>query len=528
MASKRKARLSDDGARILNKMSKESDNPPLLSKRKITQACKQLERVINYKVYGNFSFRMQNVHSFLEERMRRANIEDKNLVWYLDKGRGRVVSTVGLVGSSTTQSHYNQTILPTWEGSDHYDALAYHDVGKFYKELSMDNYKITCGMAYPCTWCSKKFIKRSNSEESIDLEVYESRSDKRVEEAIARDKKLKKRKEKIVDIPEEMIVPPILHILKQCQLDVDRHVEKIIYIRFHGNDIKRMCTSIDALSKVSTSEGYQQVIKAMDVFNEWSKIVSSTKKNLSDKELMVLYCRNSEHLGEQCCQTIKLARCLDVVGGASKRALVHIVLMHLGPFEWDHKMIGALAEEDIEAVHCRFAEEMKRHVVPPKACKHGEVYIKLFWCDLRPPATIPNDIEWLTANKTVHTLLLMAFVDNVRELPYPKANLEPSPILDFTIGNKTQRTPVKVKTVNPVYQFKCYFFVQNSEVKELTIKAIDSTTSKLLGELSISLGYLMEQLDMEVFDKVFQLRQDVRAIHVTLTLRARIDKTKCF
>ncbi|CAD5209448.1 unnamed protein product [Bursaphelenchus okinawaensis] len=415
MASKRKARLSDDGARILNKISKESDNPPLLSKRKITQACKQLESVINYEVYGNFSFRMQNVHSFLEERMRRANIEDKNLVWYLDKGRGRVVSTVGLVGSSTTQSHYNKTILQKWKGSDHYDALAYHDVGKFYKELSMDNYKIyvegdysflatinglSCGMAYPCTWCSKKFIKKSNSEESIDLEVYESRSDKRVEEAIAKDKKLKKRKEKIIEIPEEMIVPPILHskikignllfnklceaaddqerfnvVLKQCQLDVDRHEEKIIYTRFHGNDIKRMCTSIDALSKVSTSEGYQQIIKAMDVFNEWSKIVSSTKKNISDKELMVLYCRNGEHLGEQCCQTIKLARCLDVVGGASKSALVHIVLMHLGPFAWKHKMIGALAEEGIEAVHCRFAEEMKRHGYN----KVGKVQNSLKW-----------------------------------------------------------------------------------------------------------------------------------------------------
>ncbi|CAD5212809.1 unnamed protein product [Bursaphelenchus okinawaensis] len=117
--NKKKARLSDDGARILNKMSKESNHPPLISKRNVTKARKLLESVIKYDVYENSSFRMQNVRSFLEERMRHANIEDKNLVWYLDKGRGRVVSTFGLVGTSTTQSHYNQTIVQTWEGSDH-------------------------------------------------------------------------------------------------------------------------------------------------------------------------------------------------------------------------------------------------------------------------------------------------------------------------------------------------------------------------------------------------------------------------
>lgn len=35
---------------------------------------------------------------------------------------------------------------------------------------------------------------------------------------------------------------------------------------------------------------------------------------------------------------------------------------------------------------------------------------------------------------------------------YPKANLEPSPFVEVTLGRTTQRSPVKPKTVNPLYQ----------------------------------------------------------------------------
>ncbi|CAD5213567.1 unnamed protein product [Bursaphelenchus okinawaensis] len=260
-------------------------------------------------------------------------------------------------------------------------------------------------------------------------------------------------------------------------------------------------------------------IKIVEARNLENKDVSFLTKDKSDP-----YCE--VQLGSQLFKTLTINNNLNPVFNEYFEAIVDqaaVQKIRLNMFDED----TTRQDEELGRLSIPLSYVRKQKVVSKwfhlEACKHGEVYIKLFWCDLapRPPATIPNDNEWLTANKTVHTLLLMAFVDNVRELPYPKANLEPSPILDFTIGNTTQRTPVKVKTVNPVYQFKCYFFVQNSEVKELTIKAIDSTTSKLLGELSISLGYLMEQPDMEVFDKVFQLRHGVSVSHITLTLRAR-------
>lgn len=62
---------------------------------------------------------------------------------------------------------------------------------------------------------------------------------------------------------------------------------------------------------------------------------------------------------------------------------------------------------------------------------------------------------------------LKVFVDNVSNLPYPKANLEPSPFVEVTLGRVSQRTPVKVKTVNPLFQSKFIFFVKQPEGQEL-------------------------------------------------------------
>ncbi|CAD5220105.1 unnamed protein product [Bursaphelenchus xylophilus] len=260
-------------------------------------------------------------------------------------------------------------------------------------------------------------------------------------------------------------------------------------------------------------------IKIVEARNLENKDVSFLTKDKSDP-----YCE--VQLGSQLFKTETINNDLNPVFNEYFEAIVDqasVQKLRLNMFDED----TTRQDEELGRLSIPLSYVRKQKLVSKwfhlEACKHGELYVKLFWCDLSSEnkGSIPNDSEWLSTNKTVHTLLLMAFVDNVRELPYPKANLEPSPVLDFTIGNTTQRTPVKVKTVNPIYQFKCYFFVQNAEYKELTVKAIDSTTTKPLGELSISLGYLMEQPEMEVFDKVFQLRHGVSVSHITLTLRAR-------
>ncbi|KAI6201967.1 Extended synaptotagmin-2 [Aphelenchoides besseyi] len=190
------------------------------------------------------------------------------------------------------------------------------------------------------------------------------------------------------------------------------------------------------------------------------------------------------------------------------------------------------ADEELGRLSIPMAYVQKSKVISQwfnmEACRHGQIYLKMFWCELsprplNPKAPIPYADEWTTANRPVHSSLMVVFVDNVKDLPYPKSNVEPSPILELTVSNATQRTPVKVRTVNPVYMSKFLFLLQsnNKDLQELTIKALDSNTNKLLGELSIQLAYIMEQPNMEIFDKVYQLRHGVHSSNITLTIRIR-------
>ncbi|VDK61115.1 unnamed protein product [Gongylonema pulchrum] len=78
--------------------------------------------------------------------------------------------------------------------------------------------------------------------------------------------------------------------------------------------------------------------------------------------------------------------------------------------------------------------------------------------------------RWLNTDKPVHPALLMLFIDSVSDLPYPKAKLEPSPYVMITLGKDTQQTPVKMKTVNPLFQCKFLFFVRHPEGQELKIE----------------------------------------------------------
>lgn len=53
---------------------------------------------------------------------------------------------------------------------------------------------------------------------------------------------------------------------------------------------------------------------------------------------------------------------------------------------------------------------------------------------------------------------------------YPRAKLEPSPFIEISLGKDLYRTPVKVKTVNPLFQSKFTFFVRHPEGQELKIE----------------------------------------------------------
>jgi Ca2+-dependent lipid-binding protein len=137
---------------------------------------------------------------------------------------------------------------------------------------------------------------------------------------------------------------------------------------------------------------------------------------------------------------------------------------------------------------------------------------------------IPYETEWKTANKPVHSILMIVFVDNAKDLPLPKSNVEPSPFFELTFANATQRTPIKARTSNPVYQSKFIFLIKESskDLQALNIKAVDSNTSKSLGEMNIPLSSILDQSDMEVIDKIYQMQHGIHTSSVTLSIRVRV------
>ncbi|TKR64184.1 hypothetical protein L596_024763 [Steinernema carpocapsae] len=161
-----------------------------------------------------------------------------------------------------------------------------------------------------------------------------------------------------------------------------------------------------------------------------------------------------------------------------------------------------------------------------EGCKHGELHIKCHWLDMSTDkANLEREqweSEWLTADKPIHPAMVMVFVDNVSDLPYPKANLEPSPFVEVTLGKETQRTPVKVKTVNPLFQNKFSFFVRQPEGQELKISAIDDGTKRSLGDLTIPIRSLLTQPNLECFQQTFYLSHGVHTSPIVLTVKLRM------
>ncbi|KIH51746.1 C2 domain protein [Ancylostoma duodenale] len=106
-------------------------------------------------------------------------------------------------------------------------------------------------------------------------------------------------------------------------------------------------------------------------------------------------------------------------------------------------------------------------------------------------------------------------------LTYPKSKLEPSPFVEVTLGKNSQRTPVKVKTVNPLYQSKFLFFVRHPEGQELKFEAIDDGTRRVLGSLTIPLNQIIKEPEMEFYQQTFMLTLGVHQSPIVLTVRLR-------
>eukprot|EP00081_Caenorhabditis_elegans_P027437 NP_741181.1 Extended SYnapTotagmin homolog [Caenorhabditis elegans] len=163
---------------------------------------------------------------------------------------------------------------------------------------------------------------------------------------------------------------------------------------------------------------------------------------------------------------------------------------------------------------------------PLEGCKHGDLHIKATWMnlstELRHLEKQEWEAEWGQADKPIHSALLMVYIDSVADLPYPKSKLEPSPFVEVSLGKETQRTPVKVKTVNPLFQSKFLFFVRHLEGQELKFEAVDDGTRRSLGSLNIPLTTLLKEPNLEQNQQMHMLTLGVHQSPIVITTRIRM------
>lgn len=132
LATKRQARISNDGFSKVNSLVKSAVGTPLGSKYKIDKARKELESKIDYQINELEDVTLVSVEETMTERRRRLQMEDSSgfeVVFSLDKGRGRVVSTLSHVYHPRPCSYYNHLPIQSWSGPDNHDALMQRDIG---------------------------------------------------------------------------------------------------------------------------------------------------------------------------------------------------------------------------------------------------------------------------------------------------------------------------------------------------------------------------------------------------------------
>ena len=240
-------------------------------------------------------------------------------------------------------------------------------------------------MIYPCFFCQKPFEKGSQScPDLIDFTKYPARDE--TFKVFVKNRKLVARKSTLINVPKELIIPPILHckikignvlfekfqdnekdskffqeIVQRWNLNVDRKAEDIVYSKFHGNDVKRLCRSLPDFATIPLSDHSKQILAVLRDFDKWSKAVSSTKVNISSEEAAVIACKEFHSSSRDCCLTATLATGLETVGGFGTSPLIHMIVMHLGFFVHKNKFIGAGSEEELESFHSKLSNEMTRH-----------------------------------------------------------------------------------------------------------------------------------------------------------------------
>lgn len=106
---------------------------PLASKWKLGKAIKHFETIIDYQINEFGDVYLASLERTMNERRKRLHLENDprgfDVVFSLDKGKGRVISTISMVHHPRSCSYYNHLPVQCWPGSDAHEALKQRDIG---------------------------------------------------------------------------------------------------------------------------------------------------------------------------------------------------------------------------------------------------------------------------------------------------------------------------------------------------------------------------------------------------------------
>lgn len=101
LATKRQARLSNEGYRFVNNLVSATFEASLTSKWQLDKARKQLEKSIKYIATELEDICLESIVETMEERRTRLGLDNEDkarkILFSLDKGQGRVTSTASFV-----------------------------------------------------------------------------------------------------------------------------------------------------------------------------------------------------------------------------------------------------------------------------------------------------------------------------------------------------------------------------------------------------------------------------------------------
>nr|XP_027232037.1 extended synaptotagmin-2-like [Penaeus vannamei] len=140
----------------------------------------------------------------------------------------------------------------------------------------------------------------------------------------------------------------------------------------------------------------------------------------------------------------------------------------------------------------------------------GRLCIEATWYDL-----ISENIPLETVEEPCHTAVLVVWVDSVIGLVD-----KPNTMVRLRVADGHQETTrEKEKANDPVFEEDFIFFVKDPREQELRVEVVDTKTDQSLGLRKISIGNLLEEPNLEILGKAYELDGSSASVQLSMSLR---------